>query len=99
MSIESKTDLSIPVVSRTRATLGDEPPSASPRASDRFYLLVFEGDRSRMFELPAGGEVLIGRGEAAGLRLDENGVSRKHACVTMTDGEARLGDLDSQNGT
>jgi two-component system, NtrC family, response regulator AtoC len=83
---------------KTMSTPGLPGVDALPREG-RFYLLVFEGDRSRMFELPPEGDVLIGRSEGAALQLEESGVSRKHARITMTGGEARISDLDSQNGT
>jgi two-component system, NtrC family, response regulator AtoC len=63
------------------------------------YLLVLEGDSSRMVPLPVDGEVVIGRAETARLRLVDSKVSRRHARVVMSDGEATLVDLDSQNGT
>ena len=63
------------------------------------YLLVFEQDSSRIFRLPASGEVTIGRTEAAGLVLRDHLVSRNHAAITIEAGEVKLRDLGSQNGT
>jgi transcriptional regulator with GAF, ATPase, and Fis domain len=74
-------------------------PSELPH-SGRHYLLVFERDLStRVFQLPANGEVIIGRGGDAALQLQDNSVSRRHASITQRDGRAQLVDLDSQNGT
>jgi two-component system response regulator AtoC len=63
------------------------------------YLLVFEPSSSWIFELPLNGRVIIGRGESAGLRLQDQSISRHHAKVISTPREVVLADLDSQNGT
>jgi DNA-binding NtrC family response regulator len=63
------------------------------------YLLVFETSSSWVFPLPLSGDVVIGRGEAANLRLADTSISRSHARITVTPGEVRLSDLNSQNGT
>ncbi len=63
------------------------------------WLLVFERDSTRMVPLPSTGELTIGRAETCDLRLEEHRVSRTHARLTLVDGEGRLADLDSQNGT
>ncbi len=65
----------------------------------RLYLLVFVGETSSMCQLPATGDVLIGRSESAELRLDDGKVSRRHAEIRLEGGEARLRDLGSNNGT
>jgi DNA-binding NtrC family response regulator len=52
-----------------------------------------------MFHLPRNGVVLIGRGAEADLALADEAVSRKHARILITEGEARIADLDSHNGT
>jgi len=69
---------------------------ADPR--DRQYLMVFHGETSTSFALPYTGSVLIGRSDEAHLRIDDHGVSRRHAMLTMDLGEARLADLGSHNG-
>lgn len=63
------------------------------------WLLLFRGDTTRMVPLPANGEFTIGRAEGCDLRLDEHRVSRTHARLTMLNGQARLADLGSQNGS
>jgi DNA-binding NtrC family response regulator/pSer/pThr/pTyr-binding forkhead associated (FHA) protein len=73
--------------------------SRAEAQGDQAYLLVFEGASSSVLHLPPVGEVTIGRGEAATLRVHDNSVSRLHARITMASGEARISDLDSQNGT
>ena len=71
-------------------------PPADPR--DRHYLMVFHGETSTSFALPFTGSVLIGRSDEAHLRIDDHGVSRRHAMLTIDQGEARLADLGSHNG-
>ncbi|MBK7829955.1 sigma 54-interacting transcriptional regulator [Nannocystis sp.] len=71
-------------------------PPAEPR--DRQYLMVFHGEVSTSFALPHTGSVLIGRSDEAHLRIDDHGVSRRHAMLTIDQGEARLADLGSHNG-
>ncbi len=66
---------------------------------DQAYLLVFEGERSSVFKLPHASDVTIGRGEGVELRLTDTSVSRTHARISLSSGEARISDLDSQNGT
>jgi len=67
--------------------------------SDCRYLIVFEGDSSTLVQLPAQGEIIIGRSDAAGLRLHDSSVSRQHAKVLLGQGHAEIADLGSQNGT
>lgn len=45
------------------------------------------------------GELVLGRAEDAGLRLDHPSVSRAHALVELRGGHATLRDLGSKNGT
>lgn len=47
----------------------------------------------------AEGEIVIGRGSDAAVRIDSNGVSRHHARIVVKGDEARLEDLGSKNGT
>jgi DNA-binding NtrC family response regulator/pSer/pThr/pTyr-binding forkhead associated (FHA) protein len=75
-------------------------PDASPDPSSiRTYLLVFERGGSWVFELPRDGEIIIGRGDLAELRLNDNAVSRRHAVLQLRDGAVTLRDLGSHNGT
>jgi DNA-binding NtrC family response regulator/pSer/pThr/pTyr-binding forkhead associated (FHA) protein len=67
--------------------------------SDLFYLLVFERNSSWVFRLPETGEVLVGRADAADLRIEDPSASRMHAKIVLIGGEARVADLKSQNGT
>lgn len=63
------------------------------------YLLVFAGDSSRMVALPSQGDFDIGRGDSCHLRFDEHRVSRLHARFSLNNGQARLADMGSHNGT
>jgi len=63
------------------------------------YLLVFEGASSAAVNLCLDGDVVIGRGEGAGVRLADSSVSRAHARISMVGGRAEIVDLGSQNGT
>src|SRR5437762_8357168 len=67
--------------------------------SVRQYVVVFESDISQMFELPADGEVRVGRGEDVQLRLHETAISRHHAVIRTAAGQATVIDQSSQNGT
>jgi DNA-binding NtrC family response regulator len=65
---------------------------------DAAYFVVFDKDSARRLGLPTDGEILIGRGEAADLRLSDSSVSRKHAKLVVRGGAARIVDLGSHNG-
>src|ERR1051325_564934 len=77
----------------TGAPLSGATPSDRARAEEevsegeRRYLLVFHGATSWLHPLPASGEVIIGRSEAADLRIDHGSVSRQHARLGV-DGDA-----------
>jgi two-component system response regulator AtoC len=72
-------------------------PSPTPTA-DR-QLLVFSGETTRTFPLPAEGRVSIGRGKAT-LNIDDPSVSRHHAILHIAaDGKLVIEDLGSANGT
>jgi DNA-binding winged helix-turn-helix (wHTH) protein len=45
------------------------------------------------------GENVLGRDEDATIRIDAPGVSRRHACIRVSGGEAAIEDLGSKNGT
>jgi DNA-binding NtrC family response regulator len=70
-----------------------------PDPSGRAYMLVFERGSSWVFELPTSGEIVIGRGDSAELRLRDNAVSRRHATMRLVDRDVVLTDLGSHNGT
>jgi DNA-binding NtrC family response regulator/pSer/pThr/pTyr-binding forkhead associated (FHA) protein len=74
-------------------------PAAAPAEPERSYFLVVEGDASSMFHLPGEGVILVGRGDEADLRLRDPAASRRHARILVGDGEIRVADLESHNGT
>jgi two-component system, NtrC family, response regulator AtoC len=86
-----------PTTDWSDGTRGPDEPAHEPIGSA--YLLVFEGASSTAVHLPLDGEVVIGRGESAQLRLSDGSVSRAHARISMTGGHAELVDLGSHNGT
>src|SRR3954464_3896581 len=79
-------------------TLPIESSAAAPDTS-RAYLLVHDGGVSRVFFLPPGAEVTVGRSPGATLRSDDPSVSRLHAKVRVANGQAYVVDLGSHNGT
>ncbi|MFT3765039.1 MAG: sigma 54-interacting transcriptional regulator [Minicystis sp.] len=68
------------------------------RSEPRLELLVFAGESTETFPLPASGRVAIGRAEGNDVRVDHPSVSRRHAVLHL--GEAlSIEDLGGQNGT
>ena len=63
------------------------------------HLLVVEPESSRRVDLPAVGEVLIGRDATCGIRLEHKSVSRRHARLAAERGSIRVSDEGSHNGT
>ncbi len=65
----------------------------------RLLLVVEEGpDRGREYDLE-GGEVLLGRGETAAVRLGDAAVSREHCRIRLDTEGIRVVDLGSRSGT
>ena len=83
-----------PEQTRTDLPLRDGP------AEKRPYLLVLSGPQfGELFALAPGRELVLGRRADADLQLFDDGVSRRHATLTLLEAEARLIDLGSANGT
>jgi two-component system cell cycle response regulator len=62
-------------------------------------LIVLAGTNvGEMFRIDAG-ESFVGRGQVASVRLNDDGISRKHARLQQSGGEVLIEDLDSANGT
>ncbi len=82
-------------------TSGEKTPEnvAGVDLTGRGYILVFERGASWVFELPTSGEIVVGRGDAAELRLRDNAVSRRHATIRIVDTTVVLTDLGSHNGS
>ncbi len=68
-------------------------------AEQRALVLVLSGNRLGHRLVLGDAPVDVGRGSAAGLILDADSVSRKHARIERFGGGHRLVDLDSTNGT
>ena len=63
-------------------------------------LVVLDGpDSGREFPLAGAFAIAIGRAEEAGIVIDDEQVSRRHALVTVFEDGARIDDLGSTNGT
>jgi two-component system response regulator AtoC len=87
-------------VSATMTSAEKTPPHEPDEApSVRAYMLVFERGSSWVFELPMSGEIVIGRGDTAELKLRDNTVSRRHATMRVDNHSVALTDLGSHNGT
>ena len=66
---------------------------------DRACLIVLAGSNvGEMYRLEAG-ETLLGRASTATIRINDDGVSRRHARVIQLGGEVVIEDLKSANGT
>lgn len=91
----------------SRAVRGDEtlpqparkPAQRSARTPDRAYLVVFEENTALTHELPAAGEVVIGRSPEVALQLADPSASRQHARLQVRGDEVWISDLGSRNGT
>jgi pSer/pThr/pTyr-binding forkhead associated (FHA) protein len=69
----------------------------SPR--DRAYLMVLAGPNiGQMYQIEEG-ETFIGRGQYATIRLNDDGISRRHARLDQQGGAVVIQDLKSSNGT
>ncbi len=65
----------------------------------RWRVVVVSESGSASFALPADGTLIVGRGDDAGIRLDDTAASRKHAQLVVNGGAVTLIDLGSANGT
>ena len=66
---------------------------------DRAHLIVLAGESlGRMFRIDQN-ETVIGRATDATIRLEDDGMSRRHARIVQVDGDVWVEDLKSANGT
>jgi two-component system cell cycle response regulator len=66
---------------------------------DRADLIVLAGSNvGEMYRLEEG-ETFLGRGQTATVKLNDDGISRKHARIFQAGGEVVIEDLKSANGT
>jgi two-component system, cell cycle response regulator len=76
------------------------PPRQDAPAERRPYLIVLSGPQfGELFNLQPGREMLIGRRADAEVHIHDDGVSRRHGMIVAGQGDARLVDLGSANGT
>ena len=68
-------------------------------SAPRLRLIVIGDDVVGTYPVPERGTLLIGRGDTCDVDVDHALISREHARLTVVDGEVRLEDLDSRNGT
>ncbi|KYG08524.1 hypothetical protein BE21_23195 [Sorangium cellulosum] len=90
--------------SARNTTLDDAPGLPSERLGSKEpqpgLLLIFSADSPRCDVLPLEhGEIELGRCEVAGVHLDDQRMSRRHARVRWLGGTWQVEDLDSRNGT
>jgi diguanylate cyclase (GGDEF)-like protein len=63
------------------------------------YLVVLQGTNvGEMYKID-GPEIVIGRAASAGVRLNDDGISRRHCRVVSVSGQIFIEDLGSANGT
>lgn len=72
-----------------------------PAATGGGAILVIEGSSSSLVSLPTRGELVIGRGEDAHIRLTDPSkvISRHHARILVSVDSVHISDNDSHNGT
>src|SRR5262245_30380823 len=69
------------------------------KSRDRAYLIVLAGSNvGEMYRLNAA-ETVLGRGTGATVRLNDDGISRRHARLLLLANEVIIEDLKSSNGT
>lgn len=75
-------------------------PADPPTPTRRLPCLVVVAGREPGRVIPLQrASLVIGRGEDAGIRIQDHGVSRRHARLHLGGGRVRLADLGSTNGT
>lgn len=82
-----------------RTAIGDLTAIKVANRRDRAHLIVLAGGSlGQMFRVDQA-ETVIGRAADAGIRLEDDGVSRKHARVVQQNNQLWIEDLESANGT
>jgi diguanylate cyclase (GGDEF)-like protein len=66
---------------------------------DRAYLIVLAGSNVGEMYRVEEGETFLGRGQNTTIRLNDDGISRRHARIVQHGGEVMIEDLKSSNGT
>ncbi len=74
--------------------------AGAPVKQEACFIVIAGGTVGMMYKLTAVGDMFIGRATDAEIRVDDEGVSRKHARISMTPNQqVILIDLGSTNGT
>src|SRR5579872_1995592 len=82
-----------------RTKVGEPAATPSGGQRDRAHLIVLAGESlGKMFRLERR-EVVIGRAAGTDVRLQDDGVSRRHARIVLLGGQLCIEDLESANGT
>jgi two-component system, NtrC family, response regulator AtoC len=71
----------------------------SARGEERAYIMVRQGGAVDVRAIDEGATLLFGRGEDADVVVDDKGVSRRHAEISLREGRLLVRDLGSRNGT
>jgi len=79
--------------------IGDSAGTPKSTGRDRAHLIVLAGESLGQTFRVDHSEIVIGRAADAAIRLQDDGVSRRHARIVQAGGEPRIEDLDSVNGT
>jgi diguanylate cyclase (GGDEF)-like protein len=74
------------------------PPARSPTEKRPYLLMVSGPQLGEIFALESGREIVLGRDPACDIRLQDTGVSRRHASVLGGPEGTRVRDLGSTNG-
>jgi diguanylate cyclase (GGDEF)-like protein len=73
--------------------------SVTPKTENHPCIIIISGKGAgRLFKLKPGPSI-IGRGTDAAIRLEDDGISRKHAQLILSEGKVTVEDLGSTNGT
>ena len=81
------------------ATHSAQPSPVSPEKKDRALLIRVDGPETGQVFAIAGDGLTLGRQPDTDLRIDELGVSRRHARIRRVDAHYEIEDLGSHNGT
>ena len=79
-------------------TIRTQPAQFKPREA-RIALVFYHRDGAKVFTMPEGGTVVVGRTFPADVVVEDASVSRSHARFTIEDSEVKFEDLGSTNGT
>lgn len=90
--------IDVPLSEQPETELRNRVPDAI-RGTDRSFVVIGRPEREpQIIELLEGQASLIGRDESAAIRIDEGGVSRRHASLMRVGSAIEIKDLGSKNG-